>query len=72
MRILHTMFRVVDLYKSIDFYVNKLGMDVLRRKDYPHEKFTLAFFGYVSEKDNSVIELNYNWDKKSNDYELGN
>jgi len=49
------MLRVGDLYKSIDFYVNKLGMDVLRKKDYPHEKFTLAFVGYGSEKDNSVI-----------------
>ena len=71
MRILHTMLRVGDLDKSIDFYVNRLGMSLLRRKDYPHGKFTLAFVGYGSEKENSVIELTYNWDKKSDDYVLG-
>ena len=72
MRILHTMLRVGDLDKSIDFYVNRLGMSLLRKKDYPHGKFTLAFVGYGSEKDNTVIELTCNWDKKSDDYELGN
>ena len=71
MRILHTMLRVVDLDKSIDFYVNRLGMNLIRRKDYPHGKFTLAFVGYGSEKDNAVIELTQNWNKKSDDYELG-
>ena len=71
MRILHTMLRVGDLDKSIDFYVNGLGMNLLRKKDYPHGKFTLAFVGYGSEKENSVIELTYNWGKKSEDYELG-
>ena len=71
MRILHTMLRVGDLDKSIDFYVNRLGMNLLRKKDYPHGKFTLAFVGYGSEKENAVIELTYNWDKKSEDYELG-
>ena len=71
MRILHTMLRVGDLDKSIDFYVNRLGMNLLRKKDYPHAKFTLAFVGYGSEKENAVIELTYNWDKKSEDYELG-
>ena len=71
MRILHTMLRVGDLDKSIDFYVNRLGMNLLRKKDYPHGKFTLAFVGYGSEKVNTVIELTYNWDKKSEDYELG-
>ena len=72
MRILHTMLRVVDLNKSIDFYVNNLGMTLIRRKDYPHGEFTLAFVGYGSEKDNTVIELTHNWKKKSEDYELGN
>ena len=72
MRILHTMLRVGDLDKSIDFYVNRLGMNLLRRKDYPHGKFTLAFLGYGSEKENTVIELTYNWGKKSDDYQLGN
>ena len=72
MRILHTMLRVGDLDKSIDFYVNRLGMNLIRRKDYPHGEFTLAFVGYGSEKDNAVIELTHNWSKKSEDYELGN
>ena len=71
MRILHTMLRVGDLDKSIDFYVNRLGMNLLRKKDYAHGKFTLAFVGYGSEKENAVIELTHNWDKKSEDYELG-
>ena len=71
MRILHTMLRVGDLDKSIDFYVNKLGMNLIRRKDYPHGKFTLAFVGYGEEKENTLIELTHNWSKKSEDYELG-
>ena len=65
------MLRVGDLDKSIDFYVNKLGMSLIRRKDYPHGEFTLAFVGYGSEKDNAVIELTHNWSKNSEDYELG-
>ena len=69
MKILHTMLRVGDLEKSIDFYVNKLGMNLIRKKDYPHGKFTLAFVGYGSEKDNAVIELTYNWGKK--EYKMG-
>ena len=71
MRILHTMLRVGDLDKSIDFYVNKLGMSLIRKKDYPHGEFTLAFVGYGSEKDNTVIELTHNWRKNSEDYDLG-
>ena len=71
MRILHTMLRVGDLDKSIDFYVNRLGMSLIRRKDYPHGKFTLAFVDYGSEKKNAVIELTHNWEKNSDDYELG-
>ena len=70
MRILHTMLRVGDLDKSIDFYVNRLGMNLIRKKDYPHGKFTLAFVGYGLEKDNAVIELTYNWGKK--EYKRGN
>ena len=66
------MLRVEDLDQSIDFYVNRLGMNLIRRKDYPHGEFTLAFVGYGSEKDNAVIELTHNWSKKSGDYELGN
>ena len=71
MKILHTMLRVGDLEKSIDFYVNRLGMNLIRKKDYPHGEFTLAFVGYGSEKENAVIELTHNWGKKSDDYELG-
>ena len=66
------MLRVGDLEKSIDFYVNRLGMNLIRRKDYPHGEFTLAFVGYGSEKAHAVIELTHNWSKKSEDYELGN
>lgn len=69
MRLLHTMIRVGNLEKSIDFYTSVLGMKLLRQKDYPDGKFTLAFVGYGDEKDNAVIELTYNWD--TNDYDLG-
>ena len=70
MRLLHTMIRVGDLERSIDFYTNVLGMKELRRKDYPDGKFTLAFVGYGDEADHTVIELTHNWDTKS--YDLGN
>lgn len=70
MRILHTMLRVGDLEKSIAFYTEVLGMQLLRRKDYPDGKFTLAFVGYGNEAENSVIELTHNWDTDS--YVLGN
>jgi lactoylglutathione lyase len=61
MRILHTMLRTGDLDRSIAFYTEVLGMQLLRRKDYPEGKFTLAFVGYGDERDNTVIELTYNW-----------
>ena len=70
MRILHTMLRVVDLDKSIQFYTHVLGMKLLRQKDYPEGKFTLAFVGYGQESEEAVIELTHNWDTKS--YEAGN
>jgi len=70
MRILHTMLRVGDLEKSLDFYTNVLGMRLLRRKDYPDGKFTLAFVGYQEESEGAVIELTHNWDTST--YELGN
>ena len=70
MRLLHTMLRVGNLDRSIDFYTSVLGMQLLRRKDYPDGKFTLAFVGYGEEADNTVIELTYNWDTDS--YDLGN
>ena len=69
MRILHTMLRTGDLDRSIDFYTQVLGMKLLRRKDYPEGKFTLAFIGYGEEKDNTVIELTYNWGVDK--YEIG-
>lgn len=70
MRILHTMLRVVDLKKSIHFYTHVLGMHLLRQKDYPEGKFTLAFVGYGNESDQAAIELTHNWDTSS--YETGN
>ena len=70
MRILHTMLRVVDLNKSIEFYTQVLGMKLLRQKDYPDGKFTLAFVGYGDESDEAVIELTHNWD--TNEYNMGN
>ncbi len=69
MRVLHTMLRVVDLDRSIQFYTEVLGMQLLRRNDYPEGKFTLAFVGYGSEDDGAVIELTHNWGVES--YELG-
>ena len=69
MRMLHTMLRVGNLDRSIDFYTNVLGMRVLRRKDYPDGKFTLAFVGYGDEKDHTVLELTHNWD--TDQYDLG-
>ena len=69
-RLLHTMIRVKDLDKSIDFYVNNLEMKLLRRTDFPGGKFTLAFVGYGEEKDTAVIELTHNWDQEK-PYELG-
>lgn len=70
MRILHTMLRVGDLNRSIDFYTQVLGMTLLRRKDYPEGRFTLAFVGYGDESEQAAIELTHNWD--TNTYELGN
>ena len=70
MRILHTMLRVVDLDRAIAFYTDILGMQLLRRTDYPEGRFTLAFLGYGPEDSNAVLELTHNWDTSS--YELGN
>lgn len=69
MRMLHTMLRVGDLERSIDFYTQVLGMKLLRRKDYPEGRFTLAFVGYGDEAENTVLELTYNWGVDQ--YELG-
>jgi len=70
MRMLHTMLRVGNLEKSLDFYCNVLGMKLLRQKDYPGGEFTLAFVGYGDESDHTVIELTYNWGVEK--YDLGN
>ncbi len=69
MRLLHTMLRVGDLQRSINFYTQVLGMQLLRQKDYPDGKFTLAFLGYGDERENTALELTYNWGVES--YELG-
>ena len=70
MRIMHTMLRVGNLQRSIDFYTRILGMKVLRRNDYPDGRFTLAFVGYGDEDRTAVLELTHNWDTA--EYELGN
>ena len=69
MRMLHTMLRVGDLDRSIAFYTEVLGMQLLRRRDYPSGRFTLAFVGYGSEAEQTVLELTHNWDTTS--YALG-
>jgi lactoylglutathione lyase len=70
MRILHTMLRVGNLDRSLQFYTDILGMQVLRREEFPDGKFTLAFVGYGGERENTVLELTYNWGTES--YDLGN
>jgi lactoylglutathione lyase len=70
-QLLHTMIRVFDLDKSIDFYTRHLGMKLIRRKDYPSGEFTLAFVGYGDEDDSTVIELTHNWGQKT-PYDKGN
>ena len=63
-RLLHTMIRVQNLDRSIDFYTRILGMKVIRRKDYKDGEFTNVFVGYGEESEDTVIELTYNWDPK--------
>jgi lactoylglutathione lyase len=69
MRLLHTMIRVGDLQRSIDFYTQVLGMRLLRRTDYPSGRFTNAFVGYDEESRAAVLELTHNWDTQS--YDMG-
>ncbi|MFB2936360.1 lactoylglutathione lyase [Aerosakkonemataceae cyanobacterium BLCC-F154] len=69
MRLLHTMLRVGNLEESLKFYTEVLGMQLLRQKDYPDGKFTLAFVGYGDESDHTVLELTYNWGTEQ--YNLG-
>ena len=61
---LHTMIRVIDLEKSINFYTKFFNMKLIRKNDFPGGKFSLAFLGYGSENDHTVLELTYNWDQK--------
>lgn len=68
-RILHTMLRVGDLDRSIDFYTNVLGMKLLRKSDNEEFEYTLAFIGYANESESTVIELTYNWG--TSEYDLG-
>ncbi|WP_374338736.1 lactoylglutathione lyase [Leeia sp.] len=70
MRLLHTMLRVGQLERSLQFYTEVLGMRLLRRQDYPEGRFTLAFVGYGEEAQQTVLELTHNWDTDA--YELGN
>lgn len=70
MRLLHTMIRVGNLDKSLAFYTEVLGMQLLRKHDYPDGRFTLAFVGYGPESEGAVIELTHNWDTAA--YDLGN
>ncbi len=70
MRLLHTMLRVGNLQESIAFYTDIFNMTLLRQKDFPDGKFTLAFLGYGNENENTVLELTHNWDTDS--YDLGN
>lgn len=60
-RLLHTMLRVADLDRALAFYVGLLGMRLLRRRDYPEGRFTLAFVGYTQEHEGTVLELTHNW-----------
>lgn len=69
MRLLHTMLRVVDLDASIKFYCDVLGMQLLRKRDYPEGEFTLAFVGYGDESNTTVLELTHNWNV--NNYDQG-
>ncbi|MDE3274106.1 lactoylglutathione lyase [Pseudoalteromonas sp. G4] len=68
MRLLHTMIRVADLEKSVAFYTKVLGMKELRRSENTEYRYTLAFVGYGNEKENTAIELTYNWDTDSYDH----
>ena len=69
MRLLHTMLRVKDLDQSITFYTELMGMKLLRKKDYPEGRFTLAFIGYGKESENTALELTHNWDTQK--YQMG-
>ena len=69
MRMMHTMLRVTNLDRALQFYCEVLGMKLIRRKDYADGRFTLAFVGYADEHDSTVLELTHNWDTAN--YEMG-
>ncbi len=69
MRLMHTMLRVTNLDRALQFYCEVLGMKLIRRKDYAEGRFTLAFIGYGDERDSTVVELTHNWD--TDQYEMG-
>jgi lactoylglutathione lyase len=69
MRMLHTMLRVRNLQRSIDFYTQTMGMQLLRQSENPEYKYTLAFVGYADESEQAVLELTYNWGTDA--YDLG-
>ena len=69
MRILHTMLRVGDLERSLAFYTGPLLMKLLRKRDFPGGRFTLAFLGYSDESESATLELTHNWDTSR--YEIG-
>ncbi|MCH1429702.1 MAG: lactoylglutathione lyase [Chlamydiales bacterium] len=70
MRLMHTMVRVGNLDKSLEFYQNVLKMKIFKQKDYTEGRFTLVFLGYGDSEEDHLIELTYNWDKDH--YEIGN
>jgi lactoylglutathione lyase len=69
-RMLHTMIRVMNLDKSLAFYTGAMGMKVLRKREVPEGKYTLAFVGYEDESSQAVVELTYNWDQ-AKPYDIG-
>lgn len=69
MRLLHTMLRVGDMQRSLDFYTRVLGMKLLRQSENTEYKYSLAFVGYTEESEGAVIELTYNWGVSS--YDMG-
>ena len=69
-RFLHTMVRVKDLDKSVDFYTRLMGMHELRRMEVPAGKYTNVFVGYAPDSEAAVVELTYNWEQKT-PYEVG-
>jgi len=69
-RFMHTMIRVFDLDKSVGFYTQQLGMNLIKKTDYPDGEFTLAYLGYGEWESDTLIELTYNWERDDN-YEIG-